>query len=490
MACWPKLNASLTGCFLLALVGSGPAHASPWAEVGDAQLRSDINILAEAGIIDDVTTQWPIPWGGILQRLDEPNVLDGQPDYVRAAAKRVRSVSDAQTETDQVQYSATLDLTNLPDVVRGFDASGRQDIEATTSAELTTQSTSIRLSLGAKDANRLDHQTLVLDGSYIAERVGNADIYAGYLTHWWGPGWFSALSLSNNARPFPQVGISRLSTTPFESSWLSWIGPWQAEFFVGWLDGRRIATNTFYDGLRVTFNPLPGLEIGLARTDELCGAGHPCEPFETYFDFRNSPQHPSRTNDEGVIDARYTNDIVGLPFEVYTQEMNENSNPIYHSGTSHLFGASLWLPLQDFTARFTIEYTDSIATRDIFSFGNDIYGFTYNDYKYADGLRYRGAALGFSLDDDSRLASLQASLVDARNITYTLTYHHASISSPNSIGANPITTAPVNINIGEARLSVPFTRLTFQVIGRLQDDQPRPDHGFAASIESIVSINL
>lgn len=490
MACLSKLSVPVAGCALLVLAGADSTQASPWAEVGDAQLRSDIDVLVAAGVIDDVTTHWPIPWGGILYRLDEPNALDAQPGYVRAAARRVRSEGYAQTETGRVHYNATLDLTNRPAVVRGFDASGRQDVQGEASAELTTQSTAIRLSLGAKDARKGDRQALVLDGSYIAQRVGNAAIYVGYLPHWWGPGWFSALSLSNNARPFPQVGVSRISTTPFKSSWLSWIGPWQAEFFVGWLDGPRVAKNTLYDGLRVTFNPLPGLEIGVARTDELCGEDHPCKPLATYFDFRNDPQHPSRTNDEGVIDVRYTTDLDDLPFEVYTQVMNEDSNPIYHSGTSHLFGASVWIPLRDSTARFTIEYTDSIATRDIFSFGNDFYAFTYNDYKYADGMRYRSDATGFSLDNDSRLTSIQVSLVDARRIAYTLTYHRASISSPNSIGANPITSTPVTINIGEARVSLPFQRLSLQVVGRAQDDQPRPDHGFAASIESIVSINL
>ena len=40
------------------------ASAAPWSETGDAQLRSDLELLAAAGVIDNVTTQWPIPWGG------------------------------------------------------------------------------------------------------------------------------------------------------------------------------------------------------------------------------------------------------------------------------------------------------------------------------------------------------------------------------------------------------------------------------------------
>jgi hypothetical protein len=137
------------------------------------------------------------------------------------------------------------------------------------------------------------------------------------------------------------VGVERLDTAPFHSPWLSWIGPWQMEFFAGWLNGPRVARNTLYDGLRVSFNPLPGLEIALARTDELCGEGHPCKPLATYFDFQNAPGHPSRTNDEGTIDLRYAGMLGQHPYSLYTQVMNEDTNPLWHSGTSHLVGHHL-----------------------------------------------------------------------------------------------------------------------------------------------------
>jgi hypothetical protein len=46
------------------LFAGATAKASPWAEPGDVQLRSDIEILANAGLIDGITTQWPLPWPG------------------------------------------------------------------------------------------------------------------------------------------------------------------------------------------------------------------------------------------------------------------------------------------------------------------------------------------------------------------------------------------------------------------------------------------
>jgi hypothetical protein len=479
------------GCVAVLWLSLSYAEASPWAEVGDPQLRSDIEILASAGVIDDITTHWPIPWAGVVTHLRDDGALLGQPDYVREAARRVLRHAQEEMRFDTLHVQASADATNLPDPVRGFDGMSLGDFQGQVSAEYMSHSTAIRLSAGALvDSFNGGKTHFMPDGSYIAQSVGGAVVYAGYLTHWWGPGWISALSLSNNARPFPQVGIARLGTSAFDSSWLSWIGPWQMEFFVGWLDGPRIAKNTLYNGLRVTFNPLPGLQIGLARTEEFCGEGHPCKPVAYYFDFSNDPAHPDHTNDEGVIDLHYTNDVGGLPYEVYMQVMNEDSNPISHSLSSHLFGASTWVPLGRNTVRLTAEYTDSVPTIDIFSFGDVQHGVAYTNYSYTDGMRYRDRTLGFSLDSDSRLLSLQAAWTDDGDRSYTLTYHHADVSNPLNTWGNVVTTAPVKINIGEARLTIPMESMKLDLAARVQDDQLRPDHGFTGAFEARLSVDL
>ena len=487
-------NGGIAGaCMLLAVTTS--VSASPWAEVGDPQLRSDIQILASAGVIDDITTQWPVPWAGVVRRLKTEDALANQPAYVREAARRVLDLARREMRIGDLRASATVDVTNRPDIVRGFDALGLGEGQAQLSLEYMTSTTAARLSAGIF-APRFQGggKQFMPDGSYVAQKIGGALVYAGYLTHWWGPGWISALSYSNNARPFPQIGIERDSTSEFRTPWLSWLGPWQMEFLIGWFNDKRVATNTYWDGFRFTFNPLPGLQIGLARTDELCGKGHPCKPLATYFDLRNDPAHPSRTNDEGLIDIHYTNTFFRVPYEIYTQVMNEDSNPIIHSASSHLFGASAWIPIGGQNVRMTIEYTDSIATKNIFSFGNNLFGVTYNDVKYIDGMRYRGRDLGFSLDTDSRLASFQASVIDAGDRTYTLTFHRAQVSTPSTplrVGeTNPLTTAQVTIDIGEARVTVPWTGVKLDLAARVQDDQLRPHHGFTAAFESALQIDF
>jgi hypothetical protein len=55
---------------------------------------------------------------------------------------------------------------------------------------------------------------------------------------------------------------------------------------------------------------------------------------------------------------------------------------------------------------------------------------------------------------------------------------------------NSVTTAPVHINLGEARVRFPWKGVQVELAGRLQDDQPRPWHGFEASIEASLSVAL
>jgi hypothetical protein len=480
----------VVGCALALLLGLVPAIASPWAEVGDNQVRSDIQILANAGVINDITTQWPIPWAGLLSALRDQVELADQPRYVQEAAQRLYAVAHSQMHRNTFAGEATFDFTNEPSVVRGFDALGRNEGEAQVSFEYMDSDTALRLSVGAWTDFTSNTTKYDPDGTYIAQKLGGTVVYAGYLTHWWGPGWISALSLSNNARPFPQVGISRLDTSPFRTPWLSWLGPWQDEFFVGVLDDDRVAKNTVYVGARVTFNPLPGLQIGLARTTEMCGTGHPCSVTD-YFKLINQANQVNTTNDEGLIDLHYQNTIGTWPVEVYTQMMNEDSNPITHSVTSHLFGASVWVPVDDNAMRITLEYTDSVPTVDIFSFGDVFHGSAYNNSDYIDGMRYRGRTLGFSLDSDSRLLSLQGSWVDDKGWTYEGTFHHAVVSNPHNTAGNVVTTAPVIINMAEARAGIPFPdHLKLDVAARIQDDQPRPDHGATGAVEAYLTVDF
>jgi hypothetical protein len=478
---------------ILSLAAALPAAASPWAEVGDNQLRADIELLQARGLVDDITTQWPLPWPSLLADLSGAD-MSTQPASVRAAVARVLARAEAGTAPG-ISAWESLDATNKTSVVYGFDGMGRGQGQAQLSLEGTSGPFSGRVSLGAITQNYRGNNVKVMpEGSYGSVRLGDALIYMGYLDHWWGPGQISALSVSNNARPMPQVGIERAQTRA--SSWpvLRWLGPWQFEFLLGYFDGPRLQPDTYYNAARLAIHPFSGFEIAVARTEEFCGQGHPCSPIKDYFHFSNNPNSVNNTNDQANWDFKYAHTLAGIPFQIYLQLMNEDYSWFNHSGTSHLFGASIFVPTPENPIKLTAEFTDSISTHHPFSFGDNIYGFSYTNGTFIDGMRYRGRTLGFSLDDDSTLLSLQGSWSDAEGRFYELTVHHATIGNSHSIGSNIVSATPVIVNMGEARVSLPFNlngrTFHLDLDGRLQDDQPRPHSGFAAALEVALRVPL
>ncbi len=312
-----------------ALAGvAAPTVAAPWASVGDDQLRADLTLLNDAGIAQVMVSQWPVPWRGVLDALQDSPTLDAQPQYIREAIRRVRA--RAQRETAEGGRAETLlDGTNRPALVRGFDAQGYGKGTIQETAEITAGRSDLHVQVGAIAGQGIGAQGkqhgvhFDADGSYLAQRFGNVQLYGGEVSHWWGPGWISALTYSNNARPFPQVGISTAGPLRFKTPLLSWIGPFRAEAVVGLLDDTRFARHTAFDAIRVTLNPARGLEIGGSRTQILCGSGHPCSVTDV-FDLRNNDSAPSKTASEGEFDVRYGWRAFGVPVELYSQIMNED----------------------------------------------------------------------------------------------------------------------------------------------------------------------
>ena len=303
---------------LFAAIASSTATASASAKVGDAQLRSDLQTLASAGAIDDITTHWPIPWAGVIARITQEDAVTNQPAYVREAARRVSQGPASEMRIDDLRTTATIDVTNYPNVIRGFYAMGLGEGQAELSFQCMTPTTAARLSAGIFSPEFSGGKKLFMpDGSYFAQKVGGAVVYAGYLTHWWGPGWISALSYLKKCAPLSTSWnrARQYGSVPITLAKLAWSVA--DGILVGWFDDKRIATNTYWDGFRFTFNPLPGLQIELPAPTSFVAKAIPRNHWQA-IDIQNDRLQSVGTNDEGIIDIHYPNPLrCALP--LYTQ---------------------------------------------------------------------------------------------------------------------------------------------------------------------------
>lgn len=484
---WARFAAIVLLSLAMLVSTSALAGTAPWLAVGDRGLRSDIELLAAYGLIGDLTTTWPIPSAQILHGLSDEDRLSRQPIAVQMAAERVMAALAGPDPDSAIHPVAQLETTNQPALVRDFGSQARDEADVLAGLNYDSGAFDASLRIGEQTHYNGSGARFSLDGSFVAARWGNLQFYGGWLDQWYGPGNTTSLILSNNARPFPKVGVMRADPQPFQTPWLSWLGPYQINFFVGVLDGPRQDTSTGFVSLRFTFEPVHGLEIGLTRETEICGAHHPCSPLKDYFSVNNGPTNTNKVNDEAGIDFKYTRRLGRFSVSPYLQFMNEDTGPFVHAYTSYLAGASIAAPWGTAGAHWQLnaEYADSVSTLNWFDFGKKSYGQAYNNGGYPDGFRYRGRTLGFSLDSDSRLLSLSGLLVDADGRSWRLVYRHADVSSGQLAAVqasgdhyrNVITSRPFTFNQVEAGLELPWGPVRLEFTVRAQDRQPYPSDG-------------
>src|SRR5262249_10433887 len=74
--------------------------------------------------------------------------------------------------------------------------------------------------------------------AYVGMNVGNWQMSFGRQSLWWGPEEGDPMTFGDNAEPITMFRISRVS--PFQlPSFLKFLGPMRAEFFVGQLEGQH-----------------------------------------------------------------------------------------------------------------------------------------------------------------------------------------------------------------------------------------------------------
>jgi membrane-associated phospholipid phosphatase len=217
--------------------------------------------------------------------------------------------------------------------------------------------------------------------------------------------------LSNNAPALDGIGFQRAAVLPSESPWLSWLGPWTADFFLARTEGQAPATgsNALISGFRVTARPLSHLEIGLTRMVQFGGQGHP----ETLHSFLRAlsglhqniqnPANEAEDSGNGLAgyDARIRCPDV-LRCAVYGQLMGEDDKKHLPYKFLELLGTELWSA--DGVTRLFFEWT--MVGCQIGLKGSNEHDCAYRNHEYPGGYTASNRWMGASVGPDSRLLTL------------------------------------------------------------------------------------
>lgn len=407
---------------LILLAFAPPAWSGPWLSPGDAALRHDIQVLADAGVIGSPVGTWPLSWGDISAALDRPVEELDEAEF--AALTRLRRRAGIERRVRTWSADAEAWLGTEPRIVREFQSTPREEAGVGFALEWTGERTALRLS-GQAVSDPEDDREWRADGSYIGLALGNW-MFAGAITdRWWGPGWQGSLILSDNARPIPAFTIERNSTAPFRTKWLRWIGHWDAVAMWGFLEADRAVPDARYFGMRLTARPTRFLELGVSRTATWCGDGRPCG-FDTFNDLllgrdnagENVAPEDEPGNQLGGYDIRVSAAPLGYNVAAWTQRIGEDEQDLRPSLFLTQFGVETWGSIGAAGWRLYLEVADTLCGGNIT--GDGPANCAYNHPIYATGMRYRGRSIGHSFDNDAEIWTLGAVLNEADGHGWTL----------------------------------------------------------------------
>lgn len=477
----------LAGFVAGAILASPCAHADPWLQPGDVGLRSDIQLLADAGILRGPVTTWPLSWpdvardalGATSQGLD-PATAD--------ALLRVQRLSRDASARGYAGAGIRVRGAYEPSTLRTFEDTPREEGELSLRASWLTDHLALNLQ-GTYAADPDDGKDFRADGSYLGLNIGNFMISAGYMERWWGPAWEGGLILSTNARPIPSITLERNYTDPFKTKLLSWIGPWRASIAMGRMESSDVPVpDVRFLAARVNFKPRPWLEFGLTRTAQWCGGDRKCD-WDTFTDMLLGQDNQVAAdgtpadqpgNQMAGYDMRLRSPWKKLPLAFYTQWIGEDEAGGLPSKFLGQFGLESWFSTGLGGLRVRTEYADTACN---FSREMPEFNCAYRNGAYPQGYTYRGRIIGHAMDNDSRMFSVGGVLTRPSGEVLSVTVRRAKLNRDGT-GAHAISPVPLDLDNVELRYSRGFWdgRISFGVgfdDPAMSTDSRSRVHGFA-----------
>jgi hypothetical protein len=468
---------------LLMMLAALSVHADPLARPGDMLLRHDIRLLVDEGVINVPMNTWPIPWGDIFDQLNRAQAEPISPE-IAGAKSRLRDRARWELDTSEWYLTGWASAAAEPRVIRTFEDTPREEAEAGVAFSWTSNRFTVNLS-AAYANDPVDGEEFRPDDSYVGMVLGNWMVTAGWQQRWWGPGNDASSILSSNARSRPGVSLQRNLSTPFETKWLSWLGPWTVTTFMEHLDDERQTMDPLLWGFRFGFRPLKGLEVNVSRTAMWCGEGRPCD-FSTFIDVvtgkDNRGENISPEDEPGNQLAGY--DIRwslprNIPVALYMQWTAEDSRPngVPLGSFLRLAGAEHWGSFGGLSHRTHVEIAETTCREGGFGASEKKPNCAYNHPLYPTGYRYNRRVMGHSIDGDGRSYSLGSTLVQSAGHTWNFSLRYMQINieggpDPNhSVSATPQDRADFQLSherltrFGRVHIGVGYSYIDDEVSG-------------------------
>ena len=391
---------ALLAGLLLACTAAAAEPSPPW--LPDAAARHRLELLADEAGLALPLTHWPLPRRAVEAALDAlPATL---PTALDAARAQLREDLHGQT-----RGQLALRLRGHGEILAGYgdDATAGSGLSAR-SPVLATPQLALQAGVRADAAPQpgASAARARLEGSAIATEALGVQLQAWSHRGWWGPGWQDSLVLGGNAPAFDGLGLQRAGAGRSASPWLAWLGPWTFEFFVAQAEG---GSRAVFVGNRLTARPLPLLEVGLTRTAQWGGEGHP-HSLKSFGKMLFGIGVNANAPGEAIGDPG--NQMAGFDLRLrcpggrrcagYAQAIGEDSTHHVPSRFLGLYGLEAWSA--DGRQRWFAELVESVCGAVLEH--HPLRPCAYRNYAYPEGYTHAGRWIGAAAGSDSRVLTL------------------------------------------------------------------------------------
>lgn len=231
-------------------------QASPWMESDDAYLRSDLQVLADAGLIATPINTYPIRWSRIDAELQKVDAGVLTLSLRQAYAHVTYALEGGLMGRGSRRFKFSFAKSTRSDLSFAAPVTGKWQGQG--SYEVTSSSYAFRLAAGVQrtfDKHGSEENDYSLDDSYIAGNLGNLSLSFGALQRWWGPTWIYNLGWGHTARPVPGVDLA------YDAYDWPLIGSLHVESFIG--NDKTPNHNRKQWSSRLEVSPTSWLNIGV-----------------------------------------------------------------------------------------------------------------------------------------------------------------------------------------------------------------------------------
>ncbi|MCX7125359.1 MAG: hypothetical protein NTU49_06360 [Gammaproteobacteria bacterium] len=435
--------------FLFLLFIASTAFAGPWLLPGNLGVKSDIDLLADAGLIKAPVMTWPIAWVNIGPELLSPETkakLPKEPAAVQEAYQRIVTLYQQSYQPYKIQTAAYASGSNKLNPFRTFQYQPYADFASGVSAAYQMKHFADSLNISYYNAPNQSYSPYAhIDNSYAYFLFGNWAIGFDQFNRWWGPGYSDSMILSQNAEPFPALGIQRMDAEAFKTKWLHWIGPWSVSSVVsenGPVDYPYVnaTDNDLFWFTNITFRPLQSLQFDVTRNVLFSGRERPLtgpmllnlitlqDSYEKSMSAQNAPG-----SEEWEVGTNLSLDpMFHIPVNFYSQTTFMCEDPTFFiplpDYTTYLLGISTVTEVKSDRLRLYFEYENNITRffmwtgkiADANAYGDGAYPYTYYNNILgsslgANGVGYTLGAVLSESDGNSDTAMLRFLQLSALN---------------------------------------------------------------------------